>query len=288
MHSGKLENLTKALIKAQMSATSVKLDRKNYYGREYGTLEAHIDIAKPALNDNGLAILQPPISKIGEDGTPYAGIKNVLLHESGEFMVFEVYLPLRLREEFYDKRDKTYKTRDANHLQEAGKHMTYLRRYSLAGILGLYGDEDFDANTTIQEQKLAGEINGESKPKTQATQAKTPAKAKKGAKRPYSAAQLKARIAEVAKSATPASDAQMGMAAGMLAKAADGVSEEVLGMLKEYLTGEPSFKEADRKYVHAVLLWLSPEKIKDEDGVEYTFTDTVKSEIRRALAEVTK
>jgi len=43
-----------------------------------------------------------------------------------------------------------------NLAQEAGKSITYLRRYALAAILGLYADEDNDGNQPHTQTKSEG------------------------------------------------------------------------------------------------------------------------------------
>jgi len=62
------------------------------------------------------------------------GVETILAHESGEWIGSTIFLPLG-------------EEKGKSQAQLAGSVITYLRRYSLAGILGMYADEDGDGNT---------------------------------------------------------------------------------------------------------------------------------------------
>jgi hypothetical protein len=59
------------------------------------------------------------------------GVNTVLMHKSGQFIEKTVMLPTP--------------TEGRNVAQEPGKIITYLRRYAYASVLGMYADEDTDA-----------------------------------------------------------------------------------------------------------------------------------------------
>jgi len=95
------------------------------------------------LKGHGLAV-----SQLVEGDAGQVGITTMLIHESGEFISSTVTIPVA----------------GQNVAQEAGKAVTYLRRYSLASILGLYADADNDAEghktppSERQAAKPVGEI----------------------------------------------------------------------------------------------------------------------------------
>ena len=80
----------------------------------------------------GLSVSQP--ATVNEFGV---GVTTLLMHESGEWIESAVTLPV------VDQK---------NIAQEAGKTITYLRRYSLASLLNLYSDEDTDGNEPVKRQ----------------------------------------------------------------------------------------------------------------------------------------
>lgn len=125
--------ITKALIAAQSEFKPVTMNAENpYYKSRYADLGAVIESAKPVLKAHGLVVSQ---LTEGDDGK--AGITTLLLHESGEFLSSTIVIPLI----------------GSNLAQEAGKAITYLRRYALASMLGLYTDEDDDGQGLVKEIK---------------------------------------------------------------------------------------------------------------------------------------
>jgi len=114
----------------------VKFDSANpFYNSRYASLGAVIEASKKALSNNGLSVSQPTVSN--EYGV---GISTLLLHESGEWIESTVTIPV---------------TDGKNIAQEAGKTITYLRRYSLASILNLYSDEDTDGEQKVPQKQPA-------------------------------------------------------------------------------------------------------------------------------------
>ena len=124
--SNSIKELAVALKNAQAQMGEVKFDSTNpFYKSKYASLGAVISASKEVLAQNGLVISQPSITN--EYGV---GVRTVLMHESGEWMEDTITIPI------VDQK---------NIAQEAGKIITYLRRYSLASMLNLYSDEDTDA-----------------------------------------------------------------------------------------------------------------------------------------------
>lgn len=131
--SESIKNLAMALKKAQSEMGEVKFDSTNpFYKSKYASLGAVIESSKKALIDNGLSVSQP--ATVNEFGV---GVTTLLMHESGEWIESAVTLPV------VDQK---------NIAQEAGKTITYLRRYSLASLLNLYSDEDTDGNDPVKKQ----------------------------------------------------------------------------------------------------------------------------------------
>lgn len=127
--SESIANLAPALAKAQAEFPAVKFDSTNPFLKNgYASLGAIIHDAKPVLAKYGLAVSQ---LTFGSDGV--AGIETVLMHNSGEWISQTVSMPMA------DERGKSS-------AQVLGSIITYLRRYSLASVLGIYSDEDGDGN----------------------------------------------------------------------------------------------------------------------------------------------
>jgi hypothetical protein len=83
------------------------------------------DACRDALAANELSVLQLPTA--AEPG--YCGLETILLHVSGEFVSSTAQIPL-----------------GKNEPQGYGSALTYLRRYSLAALLGIVADDDDDAS----------------------------------------------------------------------------------------------------------------------------------------------
>ncbi len=138
--SESIKNLAVALKKAQSEIGGVEFDSNNpFFKSKYASLGAVIQASKDALVKNGFAISQPTTSN--EFGV---GITTILMHETGEWIEDTVTIPLPGQTYV----DKNGELKQNNFAQEAGKIITYLRRYSLASILNLYSDEDMDGEAT--------------------------------------------------------------------------------------------------------------------------------------------
>jgi hypothetical protein len=131
--SESIASLSKALVLAQSEFPRVAFNSTNpYYNSNYADLGAVIETSKPILKLHGLAVSQLVEGAAGE-----VGITTLLIHESGEFISSCV----------------TILVDGKNLAQEAGKSITYLRRYALAAILGLYADQDTDGEGSHKESQ---------------------------------------------------------------------------------------------------------------------------------------
>lgn len=119
--------VSNAFVLAQTQMKAAILDAKNSHFRsKYATLASCLNAALPALNENGIGLLQHP----GFDpNTQLVSITTCLLHKSGQWMKSTCYLPLGGK-------------RDGHAMKSA---TTYLRRIGVASICGL-PEEDDDGN----------------------------------------------------------------------------------------------------------------------------------------------
>lgn len=112
-----------AMAKARGEMRQPKLDGTNpHFKSKYVTLSGLLEAIMPALAANGLHIWQVPD---GDD------LLTIVSHESGESMEFRVALP------------------NGGTIQQLGSVLTYLKRYTLASIVGVAGDLDDDGNEAM-------------------------------------------------------------------------------------------------------------------------------------------
>lgn len=140
--SPEVDQIAKALAQAQKAFRPAKLDSRNpHYNNRYPSVSSVLDAALGPLNEQGIALVQIPISEDGQ-----VGVHTRLIHSSGQYLGGNLLLrPVR------------------NDPQGWASCVTYSRRYSLLGFLGLgVGEaEDDDGNaasrggaTITQEQAI--------------------------------------------------------------------------------------------------------------------------------------
>jgi hypothetical protein len=121
-----ITNIAPALNRAQAAVKPAAKDSLNpHFRSRYADLGAVWDACRDALAENELSVLQLPTA--AEPG--YCGLETILLHVSGEFVSSTAQIPL-----------------GKNEPQGYGSALTYLRRYSLAALLGIVADDDDDAS----------------------------------------------------------------------------------------------------------------------------------------------
>lgn len=150
--SGTITKLAPALLAAQKTMGDATKGAKNpFFKSSYADLNSVREAAIPALNAQGISVLQPTVVI---DGKNY--VNTLLLHESGEYLsaVTEV------------KNTKG----DA---QSEGSGISYARRYGLQSFLNI-GAVDDDAESTMGRV----EAKNLTKPKTTQALAKTKAEEK--------------------------------------------------------------------------------------------------------------
>ena len=105
---------------------AIKDSTNPHFKSRYADLGSVIDAVKESLNLNGIAFIQTPTES--QAGT--LALTTRLIHNSGEWIEDTAVCPLQ-----------------KNDPQGYGSALTYLRRYTLASITGLYQDDD-DAEAT--------------------------------------------------------------------------------------------------------------------------------------------
>lgn len=139
--SESISKLATSLVKFNSEVSKIAKDAKNpFFKSNYVTLDKLIEATRPILQENGLVVMQSPLSK--EDGS--IGIQTLLIHESGEFIESE---PIFM------------KPAKANDPQQAGSIISYMRRYSYQAILNLNTGEDDDANKSTGEENIKAKLN---------------------------------------------------------------------------------------------------------------------------------
>jgi hypothetical protein len=127
-------NIYEALLAAQPAFDVINKDAKAIAGREYkyATLPNVLDAVLPALNSNGIALLQMPV----EDGEVQQ-VKTILHHSKSKT---EISCIMSLNKDGHIKG-----------MQAIGSAITYARRYSLMSLLGIAADDD-DGKAAVENQ----------------------------------------------------------------------------------------------------------------------------------------
>lgn len=113
--------------------SNAKKDALNpFFKKSYADLNSIREAIMPALNANGISVIQPTIVI---DGVDY--VETILLHESGEFISSTTKIVV----------DKV------NDAQRHGSGLSYARRYALQSIVCI-GAEDDDANLATNKQVI--------------------------------------------------------------------------------------------------------------------------------------
>ncbi len=128
-----MSEIAKALAAAQSEMANATMNKENpHFKSKYADLSVIRDAVMPALNKNGIAVVQLPTLT----ATGFVLITQ-LRHTSGETIEAIYPLPQNGRP------------------QEIGSAITYARRYSLAAICGISAEEDDDGNRAEDGAKKA-------------------------------------------------------------------------------------------------------------------------------------
>jgi hypothetical protein len=134
VQSATVGELALALAKVQSKLTNPPKDRTakvqmkagGTYSYNYADLASILDLVRPLLSAEGLALIQFPEVEVGG-----VAVRTVLAHKSGE------WVGSRLAAKVEDSRP-----------QSIGAAITYLRRYAAQSIVGIAAEEDDDAAST--------------------------------------------------------------------------------------------------------------------------------------------
>lgn len=147
--SESIAKLAKALSLAQGEMPGVVMNATNpFLKNKYADFGAVAETVTPILSKFELSFSQLVFNREQE-----IGVGTLLMHSSGEWIYSEVSLP-------------TSEEKGKNLAQVAGSVITYLRRYSLASIVGVYTEEDVDGEgkKRVAEKK---ELTPEEKERTE-------------------------------------------------------------------------------------------------------------------------
>jgi hypothetical protein len=147
----KHSSLAAALFAVQAELTKVLKDGKNpHFNSTFATLPGIVEAVNPVLQKHGLAYSQP-LDRVAAK----PALKTVLMHPESEQMI-EGICPFP----------------EGLNAQQTGSAVTYYRRYSLLGILGIVADEDDDGQAAIPPAQAT---QAAAVAESQATQAPLPA-----------------------------------------------------------------------------------------------------------------
>jgi len=136
--------LATALAKANMEIRNAELDRVNpHFKNRYATLGSILNAVRVPLAKHGLSTVQTV--KMA-DGCVF--VSTTLMHSSGQWMEESAAFPLP----------------DKSTVQQMGSCITYLRRYTLAAICGIVGDEDDDGEGDATQRTASRPAPAPSRP----------------------------------------------------------------------------------------------------------------------------
>ena len=129
--SDNISALANALVKVQSKIEGAKKLDINYYSKTYANLRSIWDCCRELLVENGLCVIQT------NGGTAEApSVITTLAHTSGEWIRGELSM-------IPDKKGP----------QGIGSAISYARRYALAGIIGIYQEDDDAEGATKREKE---------------------------------------------------------------------------------------------------------------------------------------
>lgn len=129
--SENIQDLSKALVVANREVKNPKKNATNpHFKNDYATLDSVIESFKSIYLENGISVLENPVSQDGN-----IGVSVTLLHESGQFITHDPFLL----------------PPGKNTAQGFGSSITYARRYALSAVMNIAADIDDDGNTASEE-----------------------------------------------------------------------------------------------------------------------------------------
>ena len=135
--SENINELADALSQAQGEIQNPAKDSDNpFFKSKYADLADVLNVVRPAFSKVGLSVVQLPSSKDGN-----IALTTRVMHKSGQWLEDEFNLPFQGK----------------NIAQEAGKTISYMRRYALAAVAGVF-QEDNDGNLGSSKADNTGSV----------------------------------------------------------------------------------------------------------------------------------
>lgn len=110
---------------------------------KYADLPSILELCRPLLSKNGLSIVQFP----GNTQNDKISIETILMHKSGQW-ISATYEMCAISAES--------RLKSTNAAQADGIIITYARRYAITALLAIAAQDDTDANSGNQNNKLTG------------------------------------------------------------------------------------------------------------------------------------
>jgi hypothetical protein len=135
--SESISKLAASMLAAQSQMENAKTKATNpHFRSKYADLAEVLEVAKKPLLENGLSVMQFPLSDTNFQDQ--VGVETMIVHTSGEWVCSKLTLPIK-------KVDP----------QGAGSAITYARRYALAAVLAI-AQEDDDGQSHYQPETVQG------------------------------------------------------------------------------------------------------------------------------------
>jgi hypothetical protein len=129
--SESINELAAALAHAQAEMKAAEMNATNpFLKNRYADLGSIIEAIRPAIAKHGLAFAQLPTFD-----NQTVTVKTIIMHASGQWLASEISLSIEGE-------------KGLSLAQVMGKAITYLRRYGLSAMFGVYADKDEDGNDT--------------------------------------------------------------------------------------------------------------------------------------------
>lgn len=265
------KNISKALVEFHKVVSGrVGFDSINpYFKSKYASLGAVIDHINKNAPKFGLGWVQLPVS---DPTMNMVGVRTTVIHKSGETITSEILMPYNTVMTKLNKDGEAirFELETSKLAQEIGSVISYLRRYALASVFGLYADEDNDANPA---EPVAEMVGMKVAPKVET---------KSKAQRPYKPEVLVSNLKKMAAKSEPASQLDRQTLVAALAQII-GDDDNIRHSVQQYLFGHASIKDVPAEMISAGLAWLSPEYSKEQKT--YYLTPYAVEELNLVLDE---
>lgn len=144
IHSEQIDLITAALAKAQSEIENPSKDNVNpHFKSRYADLATVLEVCREPLSKHGLSVTQP----LFMEGDKVV-LATILSHTSGQWIKSFIPLPIQKPGS-----------------QEIGSCITYMRRYSLAALVGIFQEDDDAEAAEGREKNGNGKVIDEDRSK---------------------------------------------------------------------------------------------------------------------------